>query len=120
MTGGPGLKAGGQLDHAEPYLHLRQLDTTCRVAGLPQAYLGRRAVDGSPDPWREAYAEWRWDGRRLTVRVDRYGFYPLFYFARPGEIALSPSITRLIALGAPTELDDQGFARVPADGQLRG
>jgi hypothetical protein len=53
MTGVPGLTAGGPLDHAEPFLHLQQHGTTCRGVGLAEAYLGRRAGDGSPDPWRE-------------------------------------------------------------------
>lgn len=61
-----------------------------------------------PEPGREregVFASWHWDGNRLRVRNDRYGFYPLYYFVRNGEIALSPSIPRLLDAGASAELD---------------
>lgn len=56
------------------------------------------------------FAEWSWDGTRLTVRNDRYGCYPLYYFTRPGEICVSTSIPELLAQGAPAEFDDAGLA----------
>jgi hypothetical protein len=52
------------------------------------------------------FAEWHWDGRRLVVRNDRYGLQPLFHACLPdGGIAVSPSLIRLIQLGASTALD---------------
>jgi hypothetical protein len=64
-------------------------------------------ADGSHDG---IFAEWRWDGRRLTVRNDRYGFQPLFYFCAASEIAVSTSILALLAAGAPADLDEDALA----------
>jgi asparagine synthetase B (glutamine-hydrolysing) len=71
---------------------------------------------GTPAPGRDpidsdgVFATWDWDGSRLSARNDRYGAYPLFYFVSDGTIGLSPSIPRLLAEGAPTELDDRAWA----------
>ncbi len=56
------------------------------------------------------FGRWVWDGHRLQVRNDRYGFYPLYYWAQDGAVAVSPSIPKLLAEGAPTELDVVGLA----------
>lgn len=44
------------------------------------------------------------------VRNDRYGFHPLYYFTRPGEVCISTSILGLLAQGAPPEFDEPGLA----------
>jgi hypothetical protein len=51
------------------------------------------------------FAEWDWDGSRLRIESDRYGFYPLFYYGSENEVAVSTSILRLLSLGAPAALD---------------
>src|SRR5262249_33729918 len=56
------------------------------------------------------FAEWRWDGRALTVTNCRYGMLLLFYFERKDEICVSPSLEKLIELGAPTALDHEALA----------
>lgn len=57
------------------------------------------------------FAHWHWDGARLVVHNDRYGFQPLFWFRPPGGgIAISPSLPRLLELGAPVELDNEALA----------
>lgn len=57
------------------------------------------------------FAEWHWDGRRLVVRNDRYGLQPLFHACLPdGGIAVSPSLIRLIQLGASTALDFEALS----------
>ncbi|HWP59924.1 MAG TPA: asparagine synthetase B family protein [Candidatus Acidoferrales bacterium] len=56
------------------------------------------------------FAEWNWDGVRLIARTDRYGLYPLFYFAKGNEIWISPSLLQLLRLGAPPEFDDAAIA----------
>lgn len=61
----------------------------------------------SPDG---VFAEWSWDGRTLTVRNDRLGFYPMYYCHRNGEIIISPSIVKLIGEGAPAELDHDALS----------
>ena len=56
------------------------------------------------------FAEWSWNGETLTVQNDRYGFFPLFYYAKGSEIGVSPSISTLIAEGADAELNDESVA----------
>ncbi|HEY0972083.1 MAG TPA: asparagine synthetase B family protein [Gemmatimonadales bacterium] len=56
------------------------------------------------------FAEWRWDGRRLEARTDRFGFQPLFYATDGSRLWLSPSIPELLRQGAPAELDDGALA----------
>src|SRR5439155_1603673 len=63
--------------------------------------------DGTPDG---VFAEWKWDGRRLRVRNDRYGVHPLFYYATANEIAVSTSVARLLAGGAPADFDGDAIA----------
>lgn len=87
----------------EPFLHLRtgglgrtEVEGDLRHAsGLRPAGAGGEGI----------FAEWAWDGERLTVRNDRYGFQPLFFFAAPGEVCLSTSVDCLLRRGAPRELD---------------
>jgi asparagine synthase (glutamine-hydrolysing) len=73
--------------------------------------------DGSIDG---IYAEWHWDGRTLKVTNDRYGCCPLYYFHREGEFAISPSVARLVAEGAGSELDEAGVAVALRLGQFIG
>jgi asparagine synthase (glutamine-hydrolysing) len=56
------------------------------------------------------FAGWSWDGRVLRAWNDRYGLQPLYYAERPQEVLVSPSICRLLAEGAPTELDAPALA----------
>ena len=93
-----------------PYFHARKVGDHFETTGLSSCFLGHklpRPNSAKPDG---VFAEWSWDGSRLCVRNDRYGFYPLYYYTRDGEIALSPSIARLLALGAPPEFDEAGLA----------
>lgn len=46
----------------------------------------------------------------LRVQNDRYGFYPLYYFIRPGEVCVSPSLVQLLSEGAPTAPDVAALA----------
>ena len=80
-----------------------------QTSGVPFCALGHRLPrpDGISDG---VYAEWEWDGDRLLVRNDRYGFYPLYYFHGPGGIGVSPSLVRLLAEGAPPGLDEDALA----------
>ena len=56
------------------------------------------------------FAEWCWDGTSLHVRNDRYGFQPLYCWVNETGVALSTSIERLVAAGAPVELDHAAIA----------
>ena len=66
------------------------------------------AETGGPDDG--VFAGWKWQGRRLTVEVDRYGFGPLFYFSRGDEFGISPNLVRLLQEGAPLEVDREAIA----------
>lgn len=56
------------------------------------------------------FAEWNWDGDRLILKNDRYGFYPIYYFKGITEIAVSPSISKLLELAGDLEIDFDAFA----------
>ena len=66
------------------------------------------------------FAAWAWDGEILRVRNDRYGLFPLFYYAKGSEIGVSPSISTLIAEGADAELNDGSVALFLRLGQFLG
>ena len=93
----------------EPYFHAMARDEEVEVFGPPQVFCGHRLPRaGAPDDG--VFATWSWKDGQLRVQNDRYGIHPLFYFSRPGEVAVSTSLLRLIALGAPLEIDDEALA----------
>jgi hypothetical protein len=88
-----------------PYFHVTSVGGRVVAQGAPSCSLGHRITrrpDRKPDG---VYADWQWDGRRLTVENDRHGMFPLFYFTRGDEFCVSPSIFTLLARGAPTEIN---------------
>jgi asparagine synthase (glutamine-hydrolysing) len=89
----------------QPYFIVRRRGDAVETSGTPHCVLGRKV-----EPGQGVFAEWHWDGARLTVQNDRYGFYPLFYYQSDEGVALSPSLVKLLELGTPTELDDAGLA----------
>jgi len=95
---------------ADPFFRAAIAGNRYEIAGTPSLALGHKLEPARIPIPDGIFAEWSWDGRRLTVRNDRYGFYPLYYFSRPGEICVSPSIPELLAQGAPAELDEAGLA----------
>jgi len=93
-----------------PYFHARRNRDAYEISGESFCLLGHKlnpSKQGKPDG---IYAEWSWDGSRLIICNDRFGFYPIYYYAREDEIAVSPSITKLLSEGASPELDDAGLA----------
>jgi hypothetical protein len=92
-----------------PFLHLRHADGQTMARGLATCRLGRPLDFGRAIP-DGAFAEWTWDGSTLTVRNDRYGLQPLFYWCQAGELGISPSLPRLLLEGAPTELDEPALS----------
>lgn len=88
-----------------PFIHLRACGDTVRCAGSPSFRAGHRLPGGDG-----IFAFWDWNGTTLTAGVDRYGFRNLYYFRREGEIAISPSLTELLKLGASPEFDDAALA----------
>ena len=93
------------------FIRVRRAEPCPIVDGLPRCSLGVPIAPSTPDGLRQGvFAEWEWDGVRLVVRNDRYGYFPLFYHVTDDVVMVSDSIARLIALGAPTLLDDAGIA----------
>jgi asparagine synthase (glutamine-hydrolysing) len=114
---------------SRPVLSIRHREGRYQASGPPVAEF-RQPCD--------IFARWRWDGASLLAETDRYGFYPLHYCIVPDGVMLSPSLTALLAAGAPPELNypaiatmlraaflpgnDTPFAaihRLPPGGQLR-
>ena len=95
-----------------PYIHLLKMAGEVKVSGSATHFEGNDTGSNSfaDSPTRGVFAFWSWSENRLTIRNDRYGFYPLFYFVRQNEIAVSTSILKLLALGASSELDSSGLA----------
>ena len=86
-----------------PVLHLRHAPGGVTVAGTATARLGHQP--SPPDTALGLHGGWDWDGRTLTAQVDALGYFNLFVYAKGPEIAVSPSILQLLALGADPEPD---------------
>jgi asparagine synthetase B (glutamine-hydrolysing) len=80
------------------------------VEGPPHLLIGGEWSPNGGRVARGAFAEWCWDGTRLEVRTDRFGFQPLFWASQGTTLWLSPSIPAMIGAGAPAELDDAALA----------
>lgn len=94
-----------------PYFMVEMRDGTANTRGQVDAEFGHRIVSGTHDVADGVFARWRWDGNRLMVENDRYGFFPLFWFRAPGGgVCVSSSLVALIEQGAPTELDVEALA----------
>ncbi|MCK5013089.1 MAG: hypothetical protein KAS66_04670 [Candidatus Omnitrophica bacterium] len=89
----------------EFYFYARYQKGKVETRGRHHNFLGHR-VDHTPGRKSDGiFVEWSWDGNTLSVENDRYGMYPLYYYTKNGEICVSPSITRVLAEGAPNDLD---------------
>jgi asparagine synthase (glutamine-hydrolysing) len=95
---------------ADPYIHIRRKSNHYEIEGESSCFVGHALPSARYERPDGIYAEWIWDGERLIVRNDRYGFFPVFYFTGKDEIAVSTSITKLLAVGAPTDIDEAGMA----------
>src|SRR5262245_15226817 len=95
---------------SECFLHIRHEANGFRIEGNAAGMLGHKIRGLGQSGTDGVFVEWSWDGSRLQVRNDRYGVYPLYYFANGDEIAISTSILRLLEAGAPREFDDAGMA----------
>ena len=93
-----------------PFFGAKKVADGFAVRGDLSHEFGHRvpAETGGPDDG--VFAGWKWQGQRLTVEVDRYGFGPLFYFSRGDEFGISPNLVRLLQEGAPLEIDREAIA----------
>lgn len=94
----------------EPLLRIRLGEAGPGVTGTPSARLGQIHLPAPLQTGQDVYAEWHWDGREVVLRNCRLGFFPLYYYATDKEFGVSPSIEKLLAHGAPAELDDAAMA----------
>ncbi len=95
---------------AAPFFAVKKVNGECQTQGVAQCCLGHRIPAHSGDKTDGIFAEWNWDGSKLVVTNDRYGFFPLYYFVSDDGIVISPSLTRVVALGAPRDFDDAALA----------
>lgn len=93
-----------------PFFHVKMEGSSPRIRGVETALLGLQVLGQDSAIPDGIFGEWQWDGSKLTARNDRYGMYPLFYFERNGEFCISPSIFRLVAEGASTEINWPGLS----------
>jgi hypothetical protein len=56
------------------------------------------------------FVEWTFTAGTLVVRNDAFGLIPLFVYTRGDEIAVSPSLQKLLCEGAVAELDEAALA----------
>jgi asparagine synthase (glutamine-hydrolysing) len=93
-----------------PFFAVKKVNGEYQTQGVAQCSLGHRIPAHNSDKTDGIFAEWNWDGSKLIVTNDRYGFFPLYYFASDDGIAISPSLTQVVALGAPAAFDDAALA----------
>jgi len=88
-----------------PYVRVTRRRDGFHLDGDAHQFLGHQILSGAGDRPDGVFAGWAWNGQTLNVFNDRYGCSPLFYGADSSSIAVSPSITRLLQLGAKPTLD---------------
>lgn len=91
-----------------PVVHLRFRDGQASLTGDAQAFVGHRS--DRPDSSLGLHGGWTWDGATLRADVDPLGYFSLFVYRKGNEIAVSPSILQLLALGADPEPDPVALA----------
>src|SRR6185312_10858126 len=81
------------------------------TAGFPFAEFGHRLPKPAGLSEDGVFARWLWDGTRLVISNDRYGFFPLFWSRTPGGgVCVSSSLVTLIEHGASTDLDVEALS----------
>jgi asparagine synthase (glutamine-hydrolysing) len=89
-------------------VHLRYGAGKVTLSGKASAFVGHRI--GPRDSSLGLHGGWTWDGTTLTAEVDALGYFSLFVYQKGSQIALSPSILQLLALGADPEPDQIALA----------
>jgi len=77
----------------KPYFYAKKVNGHIEVSGVHSCSLGH-TIPG--DKNEGVYARWDWNGQALTVRNDRYGYYPLYYYQTDDEIAISSSLLKIL------------------------
>ncbi|MDQ2746952.1 MAG: asparagine synthetase B family protein, partial [Acidobacteriota bacterium] len=87
----------------DKFFHAAKKGEKYEVSGDFNVELGGKKLNG-------IFAEWNWNGEKLTLTNDRYGFYPIYYAENESGFAVSGSIRTLLALGFSPALDETAFA----------
>ena len=91
-----------------PYFRAKISDGNVVVSGDTERSFGNIAsFSGNKEP---PYGTWVWTGDELQAQVDPLGMFSLFYYAENGVIAVSPSLIKLLELGAPADFDLRSLA----------
>ncbi|MFC5524292.1 hypothetical protein ACFPPA_00910 [Rhodanobacter ginsengisoli] len=105
----PDVDCAGAIDN--PYFLVRKRGERIETRGRSTAEFGHQIPSTTHHVADGIFAHWHWDGTRLAVKNDRYGFYPLFWFSPPGGgVCISSSLVSLLEQGAPTELDIEALS----------
>ena len=94
----------------DAFIHVRLRQGALEAHGESSFFRGHTIPRGAGEKPDGVFVRWEWDGTRLTVRNDRYGMAPLFYWADVTQICVSPSLLAVLQRGAPADLDEAGFA----------
>ena len=89
----------------KPFFYAKKNGNVIDARGRKTCLLGHKIAVLSNKKEDGIFAEWKWEGERLIVKNDRYGFYPLYYYHHNNEIYISPSIEKLLEEGANREFD---------------
>ena len=60
-----------------PFFYARKQGDDIQTRGTTDCVLGHELFGDRQS--RGPFAQWTWDGRRLEVSNDRYGFNPIYY-----------------------------------------
>lgn len=98
------------MKHLHLWFRARRTPDGVVTAGDHHCFLGHKVSRGPHATPDGIYAQWEWDGKRLVAQNDRYGMFPVFYCCQGDDIAVSTSLVKLLAEGAPNELDYPAIA----------
>lgn len=92
-------------DDDVPFIRVTRRADDFTVEGDHECRLGTPVAAPRTGRREGVCAQWHWDGRRLRASVDPVGAFSLFVYASDDAVALSPSLLKLVAIGADTEPD---------------
>jgi asparagine synthase (glutamine-hydrolysing) len=92
------------------YFRVRTTRDGHEIIGSPSVSVGQVHLPAALQTAQDVFAEWHWDGNQAIVRNCKLGFFPIYYYATDKEFGVATSIERLLACGAPSDLDDSAMA----------
>lgn len=86
----------------EKLFYARLVGERVETSGALKASFGDRSTG--------VFAEWMWDGERIVVANDRYGFFPIYYLQRGDVFAVSSSIEALLQFDPEKKFDGDALS----------